>query len=366
MDLVRELESYNGDASNLVMSRSISKSRSSGSSDSDSLRAGPSASGSRYPPGTPAHLLNNQSNPQPMQREIYSENETSEDDDEVDDQLPAQSLAPSAYAAGHLNRPQSSASVHRYRTPMASMLLSPPPVSMSVPPSQPRPQYETPSAYAGHVTPQIPAPSYPPMTSYSGEYPQSSRTDLVSSPPTQYPMQPLYRSTSRQQFSRPFPLHGSAAGQQSEHDDMQLRIRVLEERLERLEFTLPRSTSSLLSNGRGRSPRGAMSPHGVADGPWDVEHMGMWAVVLNPLSSLLARFRQLMEFLAYNPDRSPGLLVVRRLFLDISFFLCLLALVKLSWRRSGVRRKEVLHALRGVWWAIVGRRPPKILLDKAV
>lgn len=92
----------------------------------------------------------------------------------------------------------------------------------------------------------------------------------------------------------------------------------------------------------------------------------MWAIVLNPLSSVVERFRQLMEFLAYNPDRSPGLLVVRRLFLDVSFLLCLLTVLRMTWRRSGVRRREVVHALKGVWWAIVGHQRPKALVDKAI
>ncbi|KAI0698627.1 acyl CoA binding protein-domain-containing protein [Cytidiella melzeri] len=368
MDLVRELESYNGDASNLVMSRSMSRSRSSSSGSSQ-----PGPSGSHFSAGVPSHLVHDQQNPRAMQRGPYHEGETSgsdedDDEDEAQDRLPATSAVPSAYTSSHLGRPQSATSAGRYRTPTASMLVSPPPPTMSTPPTQPRPAFETPSTFAGHVTAPVPGPAFPHgIPSYAGDYPQASRMDLSMQPANPYAMQSAYRSASRQQFSRPFPLQSAAAERPPfERDDMQLRVRVLEERLERLEFTLPRSTSSLVSNGRGRSPRGAMSPHGVQDGPWDMEHMGMWALVINPLAGVVARFKQLMEFLAYNPDRSPGILVVRRLFLDVSFLLCLLALLRLSWRKSGVRRREVIHALKGVWWAIVGHRRPRVLVDKVV
>jgi hypothetical protein len=249
------------------------------------------------------------------------------------------------------------------------MLVSPPPASRSTPPTQPRPAFETPSTFAGHVTPPVTAPFPYSAPSYSNDYSQLSRSDLPTPSQAPYVMQPAYRSASRQQYTRSFPLQNPVIERPPfEREDTELRIRVLEERLERLEITLPRSTSSLLNSGRGRrSPRGSTSPHGAAhDGPWDMEHMGMWALLLNPLASVVERFRQLMEFLAYNPDRSPGLLVVRRLFLDVSFLLCLIAVVRLSWRRSGVRRREVVHALKGVWWAVVGHRRPRVLLDKAV
>ncbi|KAI0346887.1 ACBP-domain-containing protein [Trametopsis cervina] len=366
MDLVRELESYNGDVSNLVMSGSLSRSR---SSSSGSSQAGPS--GSHFPGSMPPHLQNNQTNPISRSRQIYSEDETSGsddgDDEEAHDQvLNAPVMVPSAYAASHMGRPQSTTSAGRYRTPMASMLMNSPAVNIGTPHVQPRPAFETPSTFAGHVTPPVPGSNFPPNIAYPSDYTQSSRTDVAHSPPAPYPI-PAYRSGSRQQFSRSFPLQPTAPERPPfEREDLQLRLRVLEERLERVEFTLPRSTSSLVNTGRGRSPRGSTSPHGAPDGPWDLEHMGMWALVLNPVSSVTARFKQLMAFLAYHPDRSPGMLIIRRLFLDISFLLCLLTLIRVSWRKSGIRRREVVYALKGVWWAIVGHKRPKILVDAAV
>ena len=94
--------------------------------------------------------------------------------------------------------------------------------------------------------------------------------------------------------------------------------------------------------------------------------MGMWSLVLQPVSRLQVRFRRFMDFIMYNDNRSPTLVVVRRLFLDISFVLCFLAVFKLGWRRSGVRRREVSAALRGLWRAIVGHQAPRHMVERGV
>ncbi len=398
MDLVRELESYNGDASNLVMSGkilrimptslsdrhtgSLSRSRSSSSSNSSS-EAGPS--GSNYPSDIPAHLRNNQASLQGMphlrpphramnEHDDTTSEEEGEEDDEVDEPLPE---LPSVYAQSHMNRPQSSMSSHRYRTPMASMLLSPPPISTSVPPTQPRPHYETPSAYAEHTPAHIPPPTYPPSTvSFPSPFTHASRAELVS-PPEPYPIQPPYRSASQQQFpNRQHPLPGRMTPRpvlERAVENLQAHLAALTERIEHLENLQHHSMTSLTSPGGSRSPqwsgagRGS-SPFGRGGPPrpWDMEDMGMWYIVLTPLSAVVARFQQLRNFLMYNENRSPTLVVVRRLFLDISFLLCLLAIVKMAWRRSGMRRKEVVGALRGLWLALAGHKRPRVLIDRAV
>ena len=92
--------------------------------------------------------------------------------------------------------------------------------------------------------------------------------------------------------------------------------------------------------------------------------MGMWSLVLQPLARVFRLFRQLMAFLANSDNRSPTFVVIRRLFLDISFVLCVLAAFKLSWRRSGVRRREVAAALQGLWRAIVGQQVPRHMVER--
>ena len=95
--------------------------------------------------------------------------------------------------------------------------------------------------------------------------------------------------------------------------------------------------------------------------------MGMWSLVLRPLARIFSLFRHLAAFLASSENRSPAFVVIRRLFLDISFVLCFLAVFKAGWRRSGMRRKEVINALRGLWRAILGHQGAvRHMVDRAV
>lgn len=94
--------------------------------------------------------------------------------------------------------------------------------------------------------------------------------------------------------------------------------------------------------------------------------MGMWSLILKPLFRVVALFERLMDFLAHNENRTPTLVVVRRLFLDISFVLVMLALFRALWKKSGIRRRKVLFALRGLWSAIIGSETPRVLIDRAV
>lgn len=76
----------------------------------------------------------------PEPRALAAEESTSES--EAEDEQP---LPPLPYPRALTSRPQSSMSSHRYRTPMASTLLSPPPHTMSVPP------YTTPTNSGSHL-----------------------------------------------------------------------------------------------------------------------------------------------------------------------------------------------------------------------
>jgi hypothetical protein len=56
------------------------------------------------------------------------------------------------------------------------------------------------------------------------------------------------------------------------------------------------------------------------------------------------------------------MIIVRRLCLDVSFFLCVIAIIGAMWRKSGVRRREVKNALVALWKAILGKKnqPPHV------
>lgn len=125
-------------------------------------------------------------------------------------------------------------------------------------------------------------------------------------------------------------------------------------------------------------------------------HMGLWSVTLVPLARLTRFLFRVLAFLLVRRGRerergrradvpgmggsgalpvpgddegmSPGLVVLRRLLLDASFVLVVAAIARAGWRRSGMRRREVLRALKGVWGAVVGpgTATGRVLIDRAV
>ena len=96
--------------------------------------------------------------------------------------------------------------------------------------------------------------------------------------------------------------------------------------------------------------------------------MGLWSLVLQPLARLLASVRGAVAFLAVNENRSPTFVVIRRLFLDLSFVLAVLAIGKVGWKRAGLKRKEIIVALGVLWRAVIGSRAGKVrrMVDQGV
>ena len=199
---MRELESYAGDPTNLVMSGALAScscsagvlkkrlgvtARSPTSSSSGSSAAGNlPASYLRA-----ADLSQSQSHPlqtQAIPRADLPESETDEsttDEEEDMDTVPPPIATP--HAPSQLNRPQSSLSSRPYRTPMASTLLigSTPP--LHVPITQPHPGFQTQSAFAESST-SIPSSVYPPTTTVS--FPdQLARSSDAPPPAHTYPSQ---------------------------------------------------------------------------------------------------------------------------------------------------------------------------------
>ncbi|KAI9066381.1 ACBP-domain-containing protein [Trametes sanguinea] len=378
-DLVRELESYSGDPSNLVMSGLSSRPAGSVSSGSSASGGQPSMSQrpseymsahARAPPMPP---------PMPAEGDPVTESETDEDTtdeegDEAADVVPPAITSPQQIP-GQLNRPQSSLSSRRYRTPMAGSLLVPSSPPMPVPATQPLPGFQTQSAFAESAA-SIPSSAYPTTSvSYPEQIPRSPSSNPVS--PVQGYQHGGYRPASQPQF-RPYSLAGGAPPRPASLplleravESVQVHLAAITERLETLEGLLHHSTSSLAQSGQ-RSPgllAGRGSPLGGRQDVvrWDVDDMGMWSLVLHPLSRIFRLFRWLAAFLGSSDNRSPAFVIIRRLFLDISFVLCLLALFKAGWRKSGMRRREVVAALRGLWRAIVGHHGAvRHMVDRAV
>ncbi|KZT72707.1 ACBP-domain-containing protein [Daedalea quercina L-15889] len=361
MDLVRELESYTGDPSNMVMSGSLSRSAESSSSGSTASDDHPAAP---YKPGAlPPHLRNslNSGLPIPGQMPVPRTDESSSEGEEENDEVPP---VLSVYAQSQMNRPQSSMSSRRYRTPMAgSAVVSPPPMGIPVPATQPLPEYQTESAFAG---PSASSGYNQSLSSYRDRATLSPTTERTS----EYQHPPVgYRPPSQQQ-RRPYPVipnvqqrPPSRPSLERAIEHVQAGLAALTERIEALEALAQRSTSSFSLPGRS-SPRWASGQDQGVD--WDLDDIGMWSLVLHPLAYAVALTRYLASLLANSRGRSPTFIVIRRLFLDITFLLCLLAMMKAGWRRSGMRRREVLAAFTGLWRAIVGHTPPRRLVDRGV
>ena len=385
MDLVRELESYTGDPSNIVMSGTLtvspelppythslllgSLSRTAGSSSSGSTASDDDHPAAPYQPGAlPPHLRNSQGSGLPIPGEMpepRTDESSSEEDEEENDQVPP---VTSVYAQSQMNRPQSSMSSRRYRTPMAgSTMVSPPPAGRPVPATQPLPEYQTESAFAG---PSVTSGYNQSLSSYRDRAPLSPPSDRAS----EYRHTPVggYRPPSQQQ-RRPYAVIPSIPSMQPRPpsrppleravEHVQIGLAALTERIEALEALAQRSTSSFSLPGRS-SPRWASAYTSAVD--WDLDDMGMWSLVLHPLLRAATLARYLTSLLASSRGRSPTFIVVRRLFLDISFLLFMLSMMRLAWRRSGMRRREVLTALAGLWRAVVGQSPPRRLVDRGV
>ncbi|KAJ8522951.1 hypothetical protein ONZ45_g517 [Pleurotus djamor] len=364
-DLVRELESYGGDPSNIISSRTLSRSANSESSGSTVSDDAP----------TPAQYLRAshqlpQGNPQFPNNEESSDAE-SEEEVEEESQAVARTLEPNPPQA-YTRRPQSSLSSHRYRTPMAgSLAISPPPIPVNLTPSsQPLPTYETPSAF---VDPHHSAPSsiYPSTSSY-GQFSQSSRAGFASPPPAQaHPSHPAYRNHTSSVPARPYgPVRpASRVAIESALDVVQSHLTALSERLETLESLSYNPSRSRIS----MSPRGNISPYGRRspdDGEdsssWDINDMGLWSIVLSPVAHGVRKLKTAANFFVRNEERSPSAIIIRRLCLDVSFLLFVLAIVRAIWRKSGVRRQEVRVALKVLWHALIGTKKQRVMAEKGV
>jgi hypothetical protein len=289
-----------------------------------------------------------------------SEGETDETDDEVH-----QPVAPTQPP----NRPQSSISENRYRTPMASTLATspPPPVHMGVPQMQPLPFYETPSAFANPAHVSMPSSEFPTTSSYVGQFSEISGVDVEGSLHI-YPAHPLYPANA--QYNVPRSASRVTLERAIEH--MQAHLAALNERLETLEFSSGRPQRSSIALTHSSSPAwgsgaGARTPIGRGgDTDWDLDDLGMWSLVLNPASHALTAVRQAVTVFARAENRSPWAIVVRRLVLDISFLICVLAVFRTAWRRSVMRRREIKAALVVLGRAILGTKKPRTMVDRGV
>lgn len=281
----------------------------------------------------------------------------------MDDEPPKELLSQSQY-----NRPPSSLSSHRYRTPMAGSMASPPPIGLSA--AQQPVGYEIPSAFTD--SPPTSNPSlYTTQASYTGQLPASFNEPALSS--YTYPTPPGFPGQPQKMSGRSFGIPARPGSRPTlEHaiENVQARLAALNERLESLEsisahprrsnISLPTPITSPRYRGLGGSPADHRE-----DYEWDLNDLGMWSLVLSPVTRVGGTVRQLVRFFATS-EHSPALVVVRRLCLDMSFLFCVLWVLRSLWRRTGVRRREVRLAFKILIRAILGRQQERALVDRGV
>ena len=255
-----------------------------------------------------------------------------------------------------ITRPQSSHSTQRYRTPgTSSALLATP----GIPASQPQ-GLETLSVFGGSSTVSL--------SSYPQPYAEQA---VIRDPhgPSVYRRPPSSRS-------HPLSVTGlshrppSRLALERAIESIQTQLAALSERIEIIESRSFVTQPLRASPGPSRSSptfTGSGSPNGIGDViSWDFDEMGLWAVVFKALARVLRSTREFAIFLSNSEGRSPTFVIFRRLFLDISFILCTLTLIKTIWRRTGVRRRAVNAAMRALWWAIVGKTPPRDMAERGI
>ncbi|KAI6047063.1 acyl CoA binding protein-domain-containing protein [Pisolithus marmoratus] len=337
-DLINDLQSYGPDT---VLGHSSTRSPSPGSDSSGSTA---SAEGPRLLPDFVSRL-----------RDIPGG--LPQTDDDSDGNSDADEIGNEPRELSSLReppgRPLSSIS-SRYRTPLTSTLTtSPPPRRFSVPATQPLPLYETRSAFDGPHSESMTPP-------HSGRLPPPTSHDLspqAHPAPSYYKGQPLL----------PLPSHYSVDSQlrppshtkmslEAAVENVQAHVAALTERLDSIEasITRPMRTSSFMLPSLSSSGSGSPTRQRVEHFEWDVEDMGLWAYVLRPTMRGVQVFQRLLNFLLHSENQSPVLVIVRRLCLDISFILSVLGLLKLAWRKSRARRREISVALGILWAALLG------------
>ena len=288
--------------------------------------------------------------PQPSQHPDSGTEDEESGEDEAGD-LPNVRAEPDLLLS---NRPGSSLSAHRYRTPMTgSLAMSPPP--HNVPASQPLPGFQTPSAFGDPSS--TPAPST--------TYPQS----LPESPPANlYPLHTQFREASQpmmSQFGPYIPVRPATRPTlERAVENVQSQLAALSERLDSLEtMYLPDTRSrSSLAHSRDTWPRRPRpeSPQ------WDFDDLGMWSLVLNPVQRGVESLYSVARFFRNNENRSPSAIIIRRLCLDVSFLLGCLIFVRTLWKKSGARRRDVNAALVVLWRAILGTKDGRTMVDRGI
>jgi len=224
---------------------------------------------------------------------------------------------------------------------------------------QPLPLYESESAFEDPQSASIASTSLHPSTASTtlpGTFPSPSRAQS-----------PQPHSTLPHHMSQvmPPPLRCTTVPLELAVENVQAHLAALTERLDALEGSITQPQRSLASMpSMSSSGRGSPTRNQSEGFEWDVDDMGLWAYVLRPLLQGSQYLKILLLFILRSENQSPILVIVRRLCLDLSFTLTVLGLLKLAWRKSRTRRREINTALGILWDAVTGNN--RRLISRAV
>lgn len=241
----------------------------------------------------------------------------------------------------------------QYRTPNTTFATSPPLYRANVSAMQPSPLYEVESAFQG------PLPTSATSSALSPPFASTTRLGRVTSPSRD--LMPHFQG----RFS-PLPFHSTSAHPRPASrtempvemvvENIQAHLTALRERIDSLEASVTLqsqrsivSMHSMASSGRGSSSRNQTEPL-----EWNIDDMGLWTYVLQPLALGIKPLKRVLIFLCCGDRRSLVLMIIRRLCLDVSFMLVVLALLRAIWKKSRARRRAINVALGILWAALTG------------
>ncbi|KDN50923.1 hypothetical protein RSAG8_00552, partial [Rhizoctonia solani AG-8 WAC10335] len=117
--------------------------------------------------------------------------------------------------------------------------------------------------------------------------------------------------------------------------DIQASLAAVRERMEAIEQG--GSFNSSYSSRRQSPPRRHSPLHPMLPFNLDPRSFGAWSVILTPLAQSVVSIRHILQVVR----RNPTMIIIRRLMLDLSFLLALLAVIRACWRRFGGRKREI-------------------------
>jgi len=241
------------------------------------------------------------------------------------------------------------------------------PNAQHIPQVQPLPSFTTPSAFQQQSSPGPPSRILsPPYLPQNFAYP--SHLGHSADP---YPIPGVAPSS----ITHPHTYRSTPSTIERAIESVQASLAAVHERLESLEHLNSTPPSTTLSRVNQTGSHAHSPPHQqhrhLPGQPsyteWSASHMGAWSLIIRPLKLVIYHLSTLSAFFFVPPpaNRSPLLILIRRLALDASFLCFVLFWLRRAWLNTGIRQQEVYRALTGLWYALRGQRE-RVMVSRGV